>query len=147
MKVFPYIPRWMYHLNRELRPRGKLPDTTALRRPQRSSGVARARHDPANGRAIVRLGHDLPPGGALNGITRTYMSSSLRSRFRKGAALLCSWAECTTHTAHTRRGVVQRYGQPAPTRRTWVRLLPPLLGEALLYLPKTATTSRTLTTK
>jgi hypothetical protein len=84
---------------------------------------------------IVRLGHDLPPGGALNGITRTYSSSSLRSRFRKGAALLCSWAECTTHTAHTRRGVVQRYGQPAPTRRTWVRLLPPLLGEALPYLP------------
>lgn len=61
----------------------------------------------------------------------------MRSRFRKGAALLRSWAD-EQPNEHLRRGVVQRNGQPAPTRRTWVRLLPPLLGEAMPFLPKSA---------
>ena len=61
----------------------------------------------------------------------------MRSRFRKGAALLRSGPQAQPNEA-PQRGVVQRNGQPAPTRRTWVRLLPPLLGEAMPFLPKSA---------
>jgi hypothetical protein len=66
------------------------------------------------------------------------MSSFVEEPLPKGSGSFYSWANRATEQADTRRGVVRRKGRPAPTRRTWVRLLPPLLGEAMPFLPKSA---------
>src|SRR5277367_5083008 len=63
----------VYHSKHELRLREELPGPPALRRSRGPFDVARARHGPDNEGPILRLGLDHPPGGALNGITRTYI--------------------------------------------------------------------------